>query len=182
MLWLILAFLGIGLLVAVSVGDAGSLAGLDGGMIAALVGAVALLIFIGGAAFGEARAQIARNIKDLAIWVGFILLLVLGYSFKDDAKFLYQRLAGELLPPGHTMSVADGSSGQQAVRIRRQPGGHFVARASINGQDMTLLVDTGATSIVLKQSDARAAGIDVDALSYRIPVRTANGLAYAASS
>lgn len=45
-----------------------------------------------------------------------------------------------------------------------------------------LLVDTGASSIVLKASDARAAGINVSQLKFRVPVRTANGVAYAAAT
>jgi aspartyl protease family protein len=44
-----------------------------------------------------------------------------------------------------------------------------------------MMVDTGASSIVLRPADARLAGIDVDRLSYTVPVQTANGTAYAAA-
>jgi aspartyl protease family protein len=180
MLWIVLLLLALGGIAAVAVGDTGSLAGMSGGMIAALVASIALLIFIGGQMFTGQRGQISKNLKDLLIWVGVMLLLVLAYSFRDDFKHLYQRVAGELLPPGHTLTISDERAGQNAVRIRRQPNGHFTARATINGQTMSLLVDTGASSIVLKQSDARAAGINIDQLNYSIPVRTANGTAFAA--
>jgi aspartyl protease family protein len=46
---------------------------------------------------------------------------------------------------------------------------------------MTLLVDTGASTVVLKPAEAERAGIDVGDLSYSVPVHTANGTAYAAS-
>ncbi|MFT7575827.1 MAG: aspartyl protease family protein [Alphaproteobacteria bacterium] len=182
MLWLILAMLGLAAVIAVALGDSGTLVGLDGGTLAALIASVALLIFIAGPFLTGQRGQLSKNLKDLLIWVGIMLILVLGYSFRDDAKHIYQRIAGELLPPGHTLSVTDDKAGQQAVRIRKQPNGHFTARATVNGQAMMLLVDTGASSIVLKASDARAAGINVSQLKFRVPVRTANGVAYAAAT
>jgi aspartyl protease family protein len=43
-----------------------------------------------------------------------------------------------------------------------------------------MIVDTGASSIVLRPEDARKAGIDPDTLTYRIPVMTANGRTVAA--
>ena len=58
--------------------------------------------------------------------------------------------------------------------------GHFGARAAINGVAIDVLVDTGASSTVLTASDARRAGFDTAALSFTIPVSTANGTAKAA--
>lgn len=182
MLWFILAMLALAAVIAIALGDSGTLAGLDGSTLAALVASIALLIFIGGPFLAGQRGQLSKSFRDLLIWVGVMLVLVLGYSFRDDFKTIYQRIAGELMPPGHTLSVTDDNGGQQAVRIRKQPNGHFAARATINGRSMMLLVDTGASSIVLKASDARAAGINVDQLVFRVPVRTANGVAYAAST
>jgi aspartyl protease family protein len=86
----------------------------------------------------------------------------------------------ELVPPGDVVAV-DGPQGERSVRIRRRGDGHFIAKAQINGQTVPMLVDTGATSIVLKPADARAAGIDIDRLSFTVPVQTANGPAFAAA-
>jgi aspartyl protease family protein len=182
MLWGILLLLAAGAVAAIALGDQGSLGGLDGATIVALVASVALLIFIGLPMFGEYRGRMSKAVRDMLVWVGLILVLVLGYSFRDQAKVVYERIVGELMPPGYTIAVTDEVSGQQAVRIRRQPNGHFVARAQVNGATMTLLVDTGASSVVLKASDARSAGININRLNYSIPVRTANGLAYAAAT
>ena len=41
-------------------------------------------------------------------------------------------------------------------------------------------MDTGATTIVLKPSDAEQVGIDISKLTYSVPVETANGSAFAA--
>jgi aspartyl protease family protein len=98
-------------------------------------------------------------------------------------------MLGELLPPGDAMTVdaggraaAGGKAGtEQAVRIRKRSDGHFVAKTEVNGVTVTMLVDTGASSVVLKPADARLAGVDVDRLTYSVPVQTANGTAYAAA-
>ena len=45
---------------------------------------------------------------------------------------------------------------------------------------MTLLVDTGASTVVLKPADAARAGIDTRSLGYTAAVQTANGTTYAA--
>jgi aspartyl protease family protein len=41
-------------------------------------------------------------------------------------------------------------------------------------------VDTGATDIALDPEDAKRAGIDIEALSFNIPISTANGPSRAA--
>jgi aspartyl protease family protein len=43
-----------------------------------------------------------------------------------------------------------------------------------------MLIDTGASTVVLKPADAQRLGIDVDRLKYTVPVQTANGTTYAA--
>jgi aspartyl protease family protein len=64
--------------------------------------------------------------------------------------------------------------------IERMANGHFEIRASINGTSVNTVVDTGATTTVLSSADARRIGLDPDALSYTVPVMTANGQAQAA--
>jgi aspartyl protease family protein len=43
-----------------------------------------------------------------------------------------------------------------------------------------MIVDTGASTVVLRSEDARRAGIQLSALAYTVPVETANGRAFAA--
>lgn len=54
-------------------------------------------------------------------------------------------------------------------------GGHFVTKADINGQEIVVLVDTGATAVALSYEDAEAAGLKPHALDYTVKVSTANG-------
>jgi aspartyl protease family protein len=56
-----------------------------------------------------------------------------------------------------------------------------MVRTESNGIALTMLVDTGASTVVLKPADAQRLGIDIDRLRYTVPVQTANGTTYAAS-
>jgi len=67
-----------------------------------------------------------------------------------------------------------------SVRLRRSDDGGFFANSEINGVAMAVRVDSGATTVVLKQSDAEKAGIDVGSLKFDTPLRTANGTSYLA--
>jgi aspartyl protease family protein len=120
-------------------------------------------------------------LRDFAVWVAIALALVAVYSFRQEFAMFGRRVAGELLPPGENLTVESGQKGEQAVRLRRRSDGHFVARTQVNGAPITMLIDTGASTVVLQPSDARRAGIDVDRLRYSVPVQTANGTAFAAA-
>jgi aspartyl protease family protein len=50
-----------------------------------------------------------------------------------------------------------GSGGE--TRLSRMENGHFYAEASVNGQPVHLVVDTGATSVALTVADAQRIGI-----------------------
>jgi len=56
---------------------------------------------------------------------------------------------------------AGGSGGGPTeIVISVGPGGHFVSAGSINGKTVQFMVDTGATSIAMSQSEATRVGLD----------------------
>ncbi len=126
------------------------------------------------------RSRPLQALRYLAVWSVLALLLVALYSYRGEISGIAHRVAGELAPPGYSLTARSGQEGEHAVRVRRRPDNHFAVRGAINGQPMTLLVDTGASTIVLKPSDAAKAGIDTSNLSYTAAVHTANGTTYAA--
>lgn len=67
-----------------------------------------------------------------------------------------------------------------AIRIRKSADGRFRTQGLVNKVSLPLVIDTGAASIILRASDATAAGIAVSELDYKTPIRTANGTAYTA--
>ncbi len=66
------------------------------------------------------------------------------------------------------------------TEVQAGQGGHFMANASINGTDVQVLVDTGATTVALSYEDAQRIGLRPNTLSFNVPVNTANGTSMAA--
>ena len=137
-------------------------------------------IFLAISIAGDYRGRLGKAAKHAAIWIGLGVVLVGGYAYRDDMKVVTARIAGEVLPPGQATSAESNVAGERAVRLRKRPDGHFVASASVQGTALGFMVDTGASTVVLKAADAEQAGIDVSALSYTVAVDTANGTAYVA--
>lgn len=180
MLWLLLIVLALAGLAGLLAGDSGTILGIEASLLIPALLSLALLLFVGSSVFSSYRGRVAQGARDLLVWIAIAFGLVLAYSYRDVVSGAAQRVMGELLPPGESLAV-EGQPADRAVRIRRRPDGHFVARTQVNGASASLLVDTGASTVVLTPADARQAGIDTQRLSYSVPVRTANGLTYAAS-
>ncbi len=67
------------------------------------------------------------------------------------------------------------SAHSRNVQISRDQGGEFKLRAKINGVSAPMVIDTGATSVVLTYETAKAAGLPLELLDYNIPVETVGG-------
>lgn len=180
-LWICLALLIAGGVAAFAVGDSGTIGGLSGDVIAGVAASLALLVFFGSSIIGDYQGKLKGAVRDFALWAGFALLLIVGYSFRHEAAFVFDRVAGELLPPGQAINISSSTEGKAVVRIRKRGDDHFSVRADVNRSRISLLVDTGASTVVLKTADALAVGIDTSRLSYTVPVNTANGSAFAAA-
>jgi aspartyl protease family protein len=179
--WIALLLLVIAGLALLLRADAGSIAGFDPSDFAIIVAAVALLIFIGSSLAGSYRGRPGQAFRDIFAWALVTVVLVGGYSFREELLGLGHRVAGELLPPGSPLRADTQVEGERSVRIRKRADGHFMVRTESNGIALTMLVDTGASTVVLKPADAQRVGIDIDRLRYTVPVQTANGTTYAAS-
>ena len=68
----------------------------------------------------------------------------------------------------------------RAVQIGRGQGGEFALQARINGVNAPMVIDTGATSVVLTYETAKAIGLPLELLEYDVDVETAGGHAKAA--
>jgi clan AA aspartic protease (TIGR02281 family) len=67
------------------------------------------------------------------------------------------------------------ASPARAVQIPRGQAGEFALHAKINGVKAPMLIDTGATSVVLTWETAKAAGLPLELLEYDVDVETAGG-------
>jgi aspartyl protease family protein len=178
--WIALLLLVVAGLALVLRADAGTIAGLDASEFAIPIVGVALVILIGIAIAGSYRGRPGQAARDLLAWLVVALALVAGYGHRDELVSFGHRVVVELLPPGSQLREAK-VVGKQSVTIRKRPDGHFVVSTVANGVPLKMLVDTGASTVVLRPEDAQRLRIDVDRLRYLVPVHTANGTTYAAS-
>jgi aspartyl protease family protein len=177
--WLLLLVLLIGAIGLLIAGDA-SLFGLDWPDLAAAGFIGAFLIVITLSLAGSYRGRTLHAARDFLAWAAIAMALVAGYSFRDEITQIAYRVRGELAPPGGAVSIETTTPGSQAVRIRKRRDGHFIVNAKVDGQAMSMLVDTGASTVVLREADAVRLGVDTRGLTYSVPVQTANGITYAA--
>jgi aspartyl protease family protein len=72
------------------------------------------------------------------------------------------------------------SAGQHRMELSGGRDGHFRANARVNGRYLNFMVDTGASLVVLRESDAAQAGLHPMPRDYTAVVSTANGRTKAA--
>ena len=159
--------------------ESGMIAGLDSGTFGYVALLVALAVFVGGGMLGTYRGRAGAMLRDAVTWLALGLGLVTLYAYKEELMPIAARVVGELLP-GSAMTVEQSAGGLTEVRIRKRLDGHFTATVKVNGKSISMIVDTGASTIVLRPEDAEKAGVNVSRLTYRVPVITANGRTVAA--
>jgi aspartyl protease family protein len=133
----------------------------------------ALAIFVGGLVLTLYRDRLSKALEALLFWAVLGLLLVVGYSYRFELRDVGDRVIAELMP-GHVASHG------RRVEVVRGHGGDFAVGAHINGARVPMVLDTGASSVVLTQEAAKAAGLPLEVLVYNVNVDTANGRTRAA--
>jgi aspartyl protease family protein len=152
----------------------GPVAGFDPGALAgAAVAAAAVLVVLSGIA-GRFRAGFGAGLRSLALWCGVGLAGASLYHWRDEARGAGLRLLAEV-DPGEPLSAA----ATEVVVPRRADGG-FTVKARIDGRDLRLAFDTGASTVVLTAESAAALGLHPEPGAFTVPVQTANGRAMAA--
>jgi len=126
-----------------------------------------LALAVAGGVLHSYRDRLGTALQHAAIWVLIFLGATLAYGFKDSLITILRPDLGQELDQG-------------AVMLRRGEDGHFHASLRVNGTDVTFMIDTGASNIVLTQQDARRLGMNVASLDYAHPASTANGTVYGA--
>ncbi len=174
LLWGLLIGLGLALLILLARHGHGEIAGLPLDDFTALAVRVSLLVFLAGAVVAIFRHRLSDALEALVFWGLIGLLLAAGYTYRHDLLQVSDRIMAELVP------------GRPAVRghmveFARSRGGEFRVALEINGSKVATVLDTGASSVVLTQEAAKAAGLPIDMLNYTVPVDTANGRTRAAA-
>jgi aspartyl protease family protein len=153
--WLLLAFLVIAGALLFFRGDVQVLSTMDNTEIAILAAGVLLIAVYVLILLNDEKSRPLRAVRYLLTWAAFGLMLVTSYAYRQELSGVIYRVAGELIPAGQTMVVESEDKSERAVRVRRRFDGHFSVRATVNGEAMLLLVDTGATTVVLKPAPCK---------------------------
>jgi aspartyl protease family protein len=132
-----------------------------------------MVVVVGAFALSLFRGRLSHAIEAALVWIVIAGLLAVGYTYRFELRDVAERVLAEFMPG---RAVTRG----RTVEIARDNNGNFSINAQINGARVVMVLDTGASSVVLTQASAKAAGLPLEVLSYSVNVDTANGRARAA--
>lgn len=139
---------------------------LTGGVDPYLVRAVLVLFIFGGFAVFWSRSSLLRLMKVAGVWVTIGLGISTFYMIsKSDFG---ARLMTAIDPAGVAVTG-------EGLAVTRSRDGHFWIRAKFNGVPIRMMVDTGASNVVLSPKDANSVGLRPDLLNFSSQAITANG-------
>jgi aspartyl protease family protein len=133
---------------------------------------IAALLFAGIMALALFRRRFSDVLESALLWIVLVLLLMLGYTYRFELRDVSEQVLAQFIP-GRAVSKG------RTVEIARG-GGSFSLAMQVNGARVPMVLDTGASSVVLTQEAAKAAGLPLEVLNYSVNVDTANGRARAA--
>ncbi|WP_319530572.1 TIGR02281 family clan AA aspartic protease [uncultured Cohaesibacter sp.] len=121
----------------------------------------------------------------------FLSILAIGFfSFIPQIAMKWATENGYMeqsADAGATAYVSTGTD-QKKVRhhgravLRANAGGHYVAKAHINDRPIRVMIDTGATVVILTYEDAKKLGLRPLKSDFTVPVNTVNGRLYNAEA
>jgi aspartyl protease family protein len=171
--WVFVLGVALSLAALIASNDQDAIANLLRHDIGSLMLKVAMVVFAGGLVLVLFREKLSKALEATLFWAVVGLLLVVGYSYRLELGDVADRVIAELMP-GHVAGHG------RNVEIVRGHSGDFTVTAHINGVRIPMVLDTGASSVVLNQEAAKAAGLPIEVLNYTINVDTANGRTRAA--
>ncbi len=166
--WVVLLAILFGLIFLVFGLDSELLSGLGEYDVSSLTVNVIWAIVIGSAVIVIFRKQISKALKAAALWAAIGLALLVGYTYRAELRTVRDRVMAELMP-GWAASKG------RIVEVARSRGGDFSVNAQVNGARVSMVLDSGASAVVLTQEAAKAAGLPLEVLNYTTNVETANG-------
>ena len=134
---------------------------------------VALAVFVGAIVLTLFRERLSKAFLAALLWTGIALAAVTGYAYRIELRAVSDRVLAELIP-GRV------STQGRTVEIVRSRAGDFSVSAQVNGAHVPMVLDSGASAVVLTQQAAKAAGLPLEVLNYSVNVDTANGRTRAA--
>lgn len=134
---------------------------MDGDILARVAYLGIILVALLGWALVEYRGRLGFAARSAVAWGMIFVGAAAGYGLWGDIR-------GSIMP---VQSVTE--NGQ--IEVPRAEDGHYYLTLTIDGVEVEFLADTGASNVVLSESDARSLGIDPAGLAYLGQAETANG-------
>ena len=135
---------------------------MDGDIVARLAYLGIILVALIGWGLVEYRGKLGFAVRSAVAWGMIFVGAAAGYGLWGDIR-------GSILPDQMVTQ-----SGQ--IEVPRAQDGHYYLTLVIDGTKIAFLADTGASTVVLSDRDARKLGIDLDGLAYLGQAETANGV------
>jgi aspartyl protease family protein len=129
------------------------------------VKSLVFLVVIGGSFVYFSRASKSAIFKSLVGWVLIVSVAAGLYTVGKGDSYTF---ASNISP---SRIVTDNGE----MQVKRALDGHFWIMTQINGKELPMMVDTGATMVVLSKRDAKRVGIAIDELRFTGSSSTANG-------
>jgi aspartyl protease family protein len=135
---------------------------MDGDVFARVAYLGIILVALLGWVLVEYRGRLGFAARSAMAWGMIFVGVAAGYGLWGDIR-------GSILP----VQVVTESG---RIEVPRAGDGHYYLTLRIDGVEVEFLADTGASTVVLSDSDARRLGIDPDGLAYLGEATTANGV------
>ena len=135
---------------------------MDGDIFARLAYLGLILVALLGWVMVEYRGKLGFAARSAMAWGMIFLGAMAAYGLWDDVR-------GKILPV-QTVTQAG------AIEVPRAEDGHYYLTLKIDGTEVEFLADTGASNVVLSNTDAERLGIDPESLAYLGEADTANGV------
>jgi aspartyl protease family protein len=135
---------------------------MDGETLARVGYLAIILVALGGWALVEFRQRMGQALRMAMAWGLIFVGVVAGYGLWTDIR-------QDVLPMQEV--AQDGT-----VEVPQAGDGHYYLTLVINGTPVPFMVDTGASGMVLAETDAARLGIDPASLMFLGEASTANGV------
>jgi len=121
-----------------------------------------ILVSVGSWVMVEFRHRLGQALRMAMAWGLIFVGVMAGYGLWSD-------ISRDALPRQMLTEAGE-------IEVPRAPDGHYYLQLAINGTPLTLMVDTGASGLVLSLEDAARLGIDPGSLRFLGEAMTANGV------
>jgi len=129
-----------------------------------------------------AIAIMGSNMRALVTF--FCAIAAIGVLLVPELDRITSKSERSLAKPASAMSAAvvqpQTTSGYRTVTLQPDRSGHYRVKAQVDGSPVEFMVDTGASAIVLRETEASHLGIHPFISDYTVKTQTANGIGKAA--